>query len=301
MSWRIIFISSSERISLHLNSLVVKKDDGGEIDIPLCDIDSIVLEDYRTTITTRLLNKLIEYHINFIICDEKFNPNGTFMPLNNHFRQHKVVTNQINWCNEKKKYFWSEIIQKKLINQGEILKKINKPEEAKKLLNYSKSVLNDDISNREGHGAKEYFKALFDDNFIRRKEDVINSGLNYGYTIFHSKIARVISAKGLLTYLGIHHKNEYNQYNLASDIIEIFRPIIDFWVFENLFERNYFSKNDRIQLINLLNARILVNGRKETVAKAMEFMVDKTISFFDDGVCDSDKWPSLEKIDYYEL
>ncbi|NME36156.1 MULTISPECIES: type II CRISPR-associated endonuclease Cas1 [Fusobacterium] len=301
MSWRTIYITESERLSLYLDSLMIIKN-GEEYKIPLKDIGSIILEDNRTSLTVKLMNKITEYNILLIFCDDKYNPTTMIFPLNSYFRQYKIVEEQINWDNNLKKLLWKEIVKVKLENQKEILKKLKKIGETTILLDkYISEVKENDLENREGLGAKIYFRELFGENFIRGNNDVVNSALNYGYTIFNSKISRIIASKGLLTYLGIHHKNEYNQFNLASDIIEVFRPIIDYYVFLNIKESEYFSREDRIELINLLNSKIKYNSYMETVYNSMEKYIEFIIEFFKTGKFNKNKMPYLEIIEFYEL
>lgn len=301
MSWRTIYIRESERLCLYLDSLMIIKD-GEEYKIPLKDIGSIILEDNRTSVTVKLMNKIIEYNILLIFCDDKYNPKTMVYPLGGYFRQSKVVEEQINWDINLKKVLWKEIVKIKLENQKEILKKLNKNKEVIKLIEkYQSEVVEDDIENREGLGAKIYFRELFGEEFIGGKNDVVNSALNYGYTIFNSKISRIIASKGLLSYLGIHHKNEYNQFNLSSDIIEIFRPIVDYYIYLNIKDAEYFSREDRIELINLLNAKLEYNSYMETTYNVMEKYIEYIIDFFKTERLEVNKIPVLKRINFYEL
>lgn len=274
MSWRTLYISESERLGVYLDSLLIIKN-GEDYKIPLKDIGTIVLEDNRTVITSKLINRIIEYNILLIFCDDKHNPNGFLTASSGYFRQNKLVNQQMMWSEKLKNSLWKEIVKRKLENQKIILKKLKKKSLVVEMIeSYKAEVLDGDAGNREGLGAKIYFREMYGDNFIRGAQDVINGALNYGYTILNSKIARVIAGKGLLTYLGIHHKNEYNQFNLASDLIEVYRPLVDFFVHEYMKNAEYFSKEDRIELINLLNARILQGNNMESVSNSIEKYVD---------------------------
>lgn len=301
MSWRTIYIKESERLCLYLDNLMIIKN-GEEYKIPLKDIGSIILEDNRTSITVKLMNKIIEYNILLIFCDDKYNPKTMLYPIGDYFRQAKIVEEQINWDKNLKKILWQKIVRAKLENQKEILKKLNKKREVIFLLEkYQSEIKEDDIENREGLGAKIYFRELFGENFIRGKNDIINSALNYGYTIFNSKISRILASKGLLPYLGIHHKNEYNHFNLASDIVEVYRPIVDYYIYVNMKNSKYFSREDRIELINLLNAKIEYNFYMENVYNTMEKYIDSIIKFFKTEKLEVEKIPNLKRIKFYEL
>lgn len=301
MSWRTVYIKESERLCLYLDSLMIIKN-GDEYKIPLKDIGSIILEDNRTSITVKLMNKIVEYNILLIFCDDKYNPKTMVYPIIGYFRQSKIVEEQINWNIGLKKILWKEIIKIKLENQNEILRKLNKNKEVISLINkYKSEIKDDDIENREGLGAKIYFRELFGENFIRGKNDIINSALNYGYTIFNSKISRIIASKGLLPYLGIHHKNEYNHFNLSSDILEVYRPIVDYYIYLNMKDAQYFSREDRIELINLLNAKLQYNFYMESIYNTMEKYIEEIINFFKTEKLEVEKIPTLKKIEFYEL
>lgn len=301
MSWRTIYITESERLGVYLDSLLVIKN-GDEYKIPLSDIGSIIIEDTRTTVTIKLMNKILEYGILLVVCDDKHNPSGIFNSMVGHIRQGKIVRQQLEWKQIEKDNLWKEIIKIKLDNQKEVLKKLNKDRGViEKIQEYMEEVIIGDASNREGLGAKVYFRELFGEEFIRGGYDVINSALDYGYTIFNSKIARVIVSKGLLPYIGIHHKSEYNHFNLASDIIEVYRPIIDYYIALYMKNATYFAREDRIELVNLLNTKILQNNCMEVVGNSMEKYVDMILKYFETGELDMLKFPSLKKIKFYEL
>lgn len=302
MSWRSIYISESEKLSLYLDSLSIRKDET-DYKIPLKDIGTIVVENNKTIFTLKILNKFIEYGITLITCDDEHNPCGMLVPTNSHSRQYKIVIKQISWLEAEKNEIWKEIIIQKLINQREVLIKLNKSIDViKKMTLYIESVETGDITNREGIGAGLYFRELYGKGFKRRvTEDIMNSALNYGCTILTSKISRIIAGRGLLTYVGIHHKNEYNQFNLSCDLVEIFRPIVDYYICENLLEAEYFSKEHRIELVNLLNSKINYLEKKEFVSNVMEKFVDIVINFFETGESLKGRVPNLETLELYEL
>lgn len=129
----------------------------------------------------------------------------------------------------------AKTVQAKICNQAKCLE-INEIDEAKTLFAIAKNVASGDSSNREGYAARLYFKLLFGTDFTRDDESNINAALNYGYAILRSYIAKTIVAYGLEPSLGIHHKSQLNQFNLADDIIEPYRPIVDNFVYQNYKE-----------------------------------------------------------------
>ena len=141
-------------------------------------------------------------------------------------------------------------------------------EEYSILEGYIKEVEPGDITNREGHAAKVYFNRIFGDGFSRADDNSINAALNYGYSILLSTFNREIVFNGYLTTLGIFHDNMFNQFNLSSDLMEVFRPIIDRCVIE--MKPEVFGKEEKYQLVDLLNKTVIIDGRKQFLTKAIQ-------------------------------
>ena len=135
----------------------------------------------------------------------------------------------------------------------------------------------DDVTNREGLAAKMYFREMFGDDFVRFDEDVINAGLNYGYSIFRALISSIIVAKGYLPNLGIFHRGKQNMFNLSDDIIEVFRPIVDHYVCNHMMEDILFKQEHREALIQLTSKKIEIDGRKQTVSNAIYVYIESII------------------------
>lgn len=285
MTWRIVHVNQSERMHLKLDNLVVKKH-GEEFVIPLSDISMIVAEGGDTIVTLRLLSALSKYNIALIVCDSEHLPTGIFHSQNGHFRAYKKLQNQIGWTQDQKDKMWQIVTYFKINNQQDVLSMFEKNIEAIQLLaDYKDHVELGDRTNREGHAAKVYFNELFGKQFTRvtqQEADVINAGLNYGYAIMRAQMARIISGYGLNGLLGIFHKNEYNQFNLVDDLMEPFRQIVDVWVYQNLRNQEYLKYEYRLQLTNLLNAKIKYGKEVCTVTGAMDKYVKGFIKCIDE-------------------
>ena len=124
-----------------------------------------------------------------------------------------------------------------------------------------------------------YFRALFGSDFIRFEQDVVNAGLNYGYSVFRSLITSIIVAKGYIPNLGLFHKGKQNMFNLSDDIIEVFRPIVDNYVFNNMTEDILFKQSHRDELIGLTNNKIMIDDRKQTISNAIGIYLDSIFKF----------------------
>ncbi len=285
MTWRIVHVNQSEKMHLKLDNLVVRKY-GEEFVIPLSDISMIVAEGGETIVTLRLLSALSKYNIALIVCDNEHLPTGIFHSQNGHFRAYKKLQNQIGWTQDQKDKMWQIVTYFKINNQQDVLSMFEKNIEAIQLLaDYKDHVELGDRSNREGHAAKVYFNELFGKQFTRvtqQEADVINAGLNYGYAIMRAQMARIVSGYGLNGLLGIFHKNEYNQFNLVDDLMEPFRQIVDIWVYQNLRNQEYLKYEYRLQLTNLLNAKIKYGKEVCTVTGAMDKYVKGFIKCIDE-------------------
>ena len=285
MTWRIVHVNQSEKMHLKLDNLVVRKY-GEEFVIPLSDISMIVAEGGDTIVTLRLLSALSKYNIALIVCDNEHLPTGIFHSQNGHFRAYKKLQNQIGWTQDQKDKMWQIVTYFKINNQQDVLSMFEKNIEAIQLLaDYKDHVELGDRTNREGHAAKVYFNELFGKQFTRvtqQEADVINAGLNYGYAIMRAQMARIVSGYGLNGLLGIFHKNEYNQFNLVDDLMEPFRQIVDVWVYQNLRNQEYLKYDYRLQLTNLLNAKIKYGKEVCTVTGAMDKYVKGFIKCIDE-------------------
>lgn len=300
MSWRIVYVSDVNHMSLNLNSLKIMKGDL-ETKIPLSDIFALVIEDLTTTITARLLVELSDYNILVIFCNQKHLPECTLQPVSGHFNQYTQMKEQLKWDEARKSELWKIIIENKIQNQIECMKYLSiQSDRVDKMIELKNSVTLFDRNNIEGQAAKYYFNSFFED-FTRDNEEIIeNAVLNYGYTILNSAIARTIVAKGLIPAIGIHHIGGRNHFNLASDLIEPFRPIVDLFLLKHP-PQDFLTKEYRVKIINLLHARIEIDGKMQTVIRAIEIMIQSIIDYFKDGQLDRVKFPKLSKYSFDEL
>ena len=276
---RIIYISESEQLKLYLDNLKVVKGEH-EVLIPLSDIHTIVVDNPNTTVTGRLMNKLTEYHILLIFCDENHNPNVFSLGLYSHYRVYGVLSQQLKWSDQFKGEMWKKIVQIKISNQSSILKFLQKNEETITRMNkFAQDVLPEDSTNREGHAAKIYFNELLGEKFKRGRNatDAFNAALNYGYIVLRACFARTVVAYGLHPSFGIGHRSQFNAFNLVDDCMEVFRPIIDLWVVLTIQEGDYLDREKKQQLIGRLSAKIEIGGQKQTVLNAIDLFVQSFI------------------------
>lgn len=281
MGHRVIYVEKCECLRLYLDNLKVMVKDN-DILFPISDIQILVIDNYQSNISVPLINKLTENNVCTIICGVDHLPKSYILPINGNFATSGNINKQISWEKERKALLHSIIVKYKIENQIEILKQNNKSHEViKKLYEFVDSIELDDRTNREGLSAKMYFRELFGSNFIRFDDDVINAGLNYGYSIFRSLITSIIVAKGYIANIGIFHKGKQNMFNLSDDIIEVFRPIVDDFVYNTMRDEILFKQEHREKLIQLTNKKILIDSRKQTIANAINQYLDSIFNYLD--------------------
>ena len=265
MSWRTIVISKRAKLDLQLGYMVVRSEEVTKI--VLSEISTILIESTAVSLTTGLLAELSKRKIKVIFCDEKRNPSSELVSYYGSHDTSNKVRKQIAWKQKTKEAVWTEIVTEKIRKQKEILEILGK-EESEILSSYIKEITWNDGTNREGHAAKVYFNALFGLDFTRTEDNYINAGLNYGYSIILSAFTREIVANGYITQLGLFHDNMFNQFNLASDLMELFRVLIDQKVLR--MKLMDFEHEEKMQLVNVLNQEVLIDGKKQYVNNAIK-------------------------------
>lgn len=268
MGWRTVVVNKNCKLSYKNDYLVIRSETLQMIH--LSEINLIIVENGMVSITSYLINELINNKIKLIFCDEKHNPAGEVMPYYGSFNTSKKILNQIKWKKERKDEIWQQIVKYKIHNQAMLLKKLDIAG-YEKLLEFEKEVEMADKTNREGHAAKVYFNLLFTKDFVRGTNSMINSGLDYGYAIVLSTINKDVVSKGYITQIGINHKSEFNQFNLTCDLMEPFRPLIDEIVYNN--QNLEFDRIQKYKLIDVLNNKVKINGKEQFVGNAIPIYI----------------------------
>lgn len=294
MAWRVIGIGNPAQLSVKDRQLVIRQDEA--VSIPVEDIDSLVLDSYGITMTANLLTELTSQGTTVLICDEKHLPASILSPYSQHSRQAKVSRQQLAMSQPFRKQLWQKIIVQKIMNQADVISKLNYDSSTLRAL--AGSVRSGDSTNRESQAARLYFSILLDDA-TRRKPLWHNSALNYGYAMVRSSIARHIAARGLITSQGIFHRSELNSFNLADDLIETFRPAVDEYVLTHLAQFHIgladanLSKEDRQQIVDILNYHVKINGKKFTIKHAIEYMVESFVQSIEAGEVSALSLPAI--------
>lgn len=273
MSWRTVVISHHAKLDYQIGYLVVR---GKEtVKIHLNEIAVLMVESTAVSLTVYLLSELVKRKIKVIFCDEKRNPSSELLPYYGSHDTSVKIRRQSEWSKAEKASIWTEIVTEKIRKQADLLQKLNY-QEAALLYQYIEEIEMGDATNREGHAAKVYFNALFGKDFTRTEESPVNAALNYGYSIILSCFNREIVGNGYITQIGLFHDNMFNPYNLASDLMEPFRVIIDAQVCDMKLEK--FDTEEKRSMLEILNQDVVIDGRKEYVNNAIKIY---TKSVFD--------------------
>ena len=268
MSFRNVIVQSPARISVKNSQLIIATD--RENSLPVEDISALLIESRQSTITAAALSLLGQCGCAVFVCDEKHLPCAVLEPFCQHSRQLGIISAQLGLGEVLKKRLWQSVVAAKISNQAECLSLCGQTNASAGLKAMASSVRSGDSGNTEAAAAARYFLALFTPDFTRGKENGINSALNYGYAILRGCMARYLTLYGFMPALGLHHRSELNSFNLADDMMEPFRPVVDLMVYSGVDASDDLSPEVKRMLFNCLNLDILSGGQKHSVSCAME-------------------------------
>ena len=277
MGFRTIVIKNRAKLEVRLNSLIVRGEQ--EKKVFLDEINTLIIQSTAVSLTASLLCELTKRNIKVIFCDEKHNPQAELLPYYGAHNTSKRYKEQIAWdCGVKAK-IWREIVKKKIEEQAQLLLDCGFFEQADLLRSYIREVQENDVSNREGHAAKVYFNCLLGVGNSRKAGGFLNGCLNYGYAVLLSAFNREIVASGYLTQLGIWHDNEFNEFNLACDLMEPFRVVVD----RTAIGLEEGDKDFKKKMANVLNYKASIEGKNTTLDLAIRQYVRSIFHALEEG------------------
>ena len=227
MEFRSVFVSNPAQLSVRRGQLVIRQEE--ERSVPMEDLSALLVESRAVSITTAALQELTDRGVTVYLCDETHLPAALVLPMNRHSRQLKLLKGQIAMRRPTQKRVWQGVVMSKISNQARCLSLLRK-DEAEELRALADQVRSGDPDNWEAVAAARYFPALFGAGFTRGEECRVNAALNYGYAILRGAVARHLVIRGLEPCLGIFHHSELNRFNLADDLMEPYRPLVDLYV-----------------------------------------------------------------------
>lgn len=267
MSWRTVVVTGIAKLDFKMDYLVIRKKEETH-KVYLSEIGMLLIESTAISLTAMLLCELAKHKIKVVFCDEQHNPHSELLPYYGSHDTSAKIRKQIAWTDVEKELVWTEIVTEKIRQQSIHLQEASAYEEAELLEKYITEVEPGDASNREGHAAKVYFNALFGLEFTRSEGNAINAALNYGYGILLSCFNKEIVANGYMTQIGLFHDNMFNPFNLASDYMEPFRPVIDRIVAGMKIE--CFDTEEKREILSFLNDEVFIDGKCHYVSNAIK-------------------------------
>jgi len=261
---KILEISQSKtRLSVRNSQLVVEGPEG-ERAIPCEDVGLLVVDHPGTVYTHGVFTALVEAGAAVVLCGRDHLPGGMFLPVSGHSVQTQRWAEQLAAKEPVKKQMWRQLVQAKIRHQAKVLG--YESETGKQLLEMAKEVRSGDAGNLESQASRKYWPAYLSGvNFRRRRDGAAPNGmLNYGYTVVRSAIARALCGAGLLVSLGVHHRNKYNAFCLADDVLEPFRGYVDAAVLEIWEEKSEeeeeVTQEVKARLLSVLYQSVTIGG-----------------------------------------
>lgn len=260
---------STKNEQLHISFPEADKEDRT---VPIEDLGMIVLENQQITITNGLLAKLTERKVAIVSCNAQHLPEGLLLPMQGHTEQTERVRYQLEASQPLKKNLWQQTVTAKIRNQYVLLQE--KGKESKRMEYLYKNVNSGDSGNHEAQAAAIYWQELFDIPDFNRGQNGIppNNLLNYGYAILRAVVARALVSSGMLPGVGIWHRNKYNAYCLADDIMEPYRPYVDLVVAHIVETQEEYSELTtalKKELLSIPALDVRIDGQKSPLMVAV--------------------------------
>lgn len=270
---RTIHFSNPAHLSTRNQQLVVelKDEERTTKTLPIEDLGVIILEHPQITLTSNVLELLMDQQVAVITCNSRYMPSGMFLPLDGNSEQTERIRTQLDSSLPLKKQLWQQTVRAKIMNQAMVLERLGVPNQ--RLLHLQNDVLSGDTSNCEAQAASHYWGKIYGGNFVRSRDpETPNAQLNYGYAILRSVVARALTASGMLPSIGIHHRNKYNAFCLADDIMEPYRPYVD-WLVLNLpgldEATEGLTREHKIELLKLPQTDVFIGEIKRPLFHAV--------------------------------
>lgn len=284
---RTVYISNPVRLRVKFNQLLVYSQETNDHpkSIPFEDLGFLVLEHPQITLSQQVMVAAAEHNIAVVFCGNNFMPTSLALHLETHTTQNERFKHQIDSSEPFKKGLWKTIIKSKITNQAQLLgKQGGNPQP---LMAWAKKVKSGDSDNREARASRYYWSRLLGPDFKReRKGEAPNSALNYGYIVLRAATARALMGSGLLPTFGIFHKNRYNSFCLADDVMEPYRPFVDQIVLEmhqGQFDTSMLGKEEKARLLQLLTLDVCIDGKLRPLMNALTITSSSLARAFESG------------------
>jgi CRISP-associated protein Cas1 len=280
--WRSVIISQPAKLKRENFALLVEQEQSARV--PFEDIAVIVLNNREITLTHPVLSACAEYGIGLFATGDNHQPSGVFLPFQSHSRATRMLRLQLDLDKPTGKRAWTAIVQAKINNQALCMKILNAGDH-ERLESMSRRVKSGDTGNMEAQAAAYYFPQVLGRSFHRSQEVWANAALDYGYAVMRGACARALVAHGMLPTLGLFHSSEQNAFNLADDLIEPYRAVVDLHVATNrkTDESVDLSPADKVALVALLNIDVAMPRGVMSVLSSIEQAAESLARLYDGG------------------
>ena len=295
MVWRSVVINRPARLKRDHFSLVVEQEQSARV--PFEDIAVIVLNHREITLTHPVLSACADYGIGLYSTGDNHQPNGVFMPFLQHSRATRMQRLQLDLDKPSTKRAWARIVQSKINNQARCMELV-RVAGADRLASYARRVRSGDSGNLEAQASAYYFPQVFGRSFHRSQENWTNAALDYGYAVLRGACARALVAHGMLPSIGLFHSSEQNAFNLADDLIEPYRPIVDLHVAQQPARPDdaKLQPVDKVALVGLLNVDVAMPRGQMSVLASIEQAAESLARLYDGGSEQVLELPGLIKL-----
>ena len=277
-----LMFTSSVSLSLKDHQIVITfKDNKDMVTRPIEDISFVVIENPQVSISVPLINELADNNVSVVFCDKKQMPRTMLMSLEGNTTQQESYQYQMNDSAPTKKNVWKQLVESKIKNQALLLHKLGKNGDA--LKPYYMNVKSGDTDNREGAAAREYWSQIFGESFRREREGLPpNNLLNYGYTILRAAVARALIGSGLYPAFGVFHRNRYNAFPLADDVMEPYRPFVDEIVYYLYYGGavSELDKDSKGKLLRVLFSDVKIGKVNRPLQNALSFTTASLLKMY---------------------
>lgn len=282
MVWRSVIISQPAKLKRENFALLVEQEQSARV--PFEDIAVIVLNNREITLTHPVLSACAEYGIGLYATGDNHQPSGVFLPFQSHSRATRMLRLQLDLDKPTGKRAWAAIVQTKIGNQAFAMRTLNAGDH-ERLESYARRVRSGDTGNMEAQASAYYFPRLFGRGFHRSAEGWANAALDYGYAVMRGACARALVAHGMLPTVGLFHSSEQNAFNLADDLIEPYRPVVDLHVATSRKSNDEceLTPADKTALVGLLNIDVAMPRGVMSVLASIEQAAESLARLYDGG------------------
>ena len=295
MVWRSVVINRPAKLKREHFALVVEQEQSARV--PFEDIAVIVLNHREITLTHPVLSACADYGIGLYSTGDNHQPNGVFMPFLQHSRATRIQRLQLDLDKPSTKRAWARIVQSKINNQARCMELLGVAG-ADRLASYARRVRSGDGGNLEAQASAYYFPQVFGRSFHRSQESWTNAALDYGYAVLRGACARALVAHGMLPSIGLFHSSEQNAFNLADDLIEPYRPVVDLHVAQQAARPDdaELQPADKVALVGLLNVDVAMPRGQMSVLASIEQAAEALARLYDGGSEQVLELPGLIKL-----